>query len=233
MTLFMFLLILFLLLFLSYQLYIRFQLESLDSDSPKMKRKINFYKYQENNRSLLFLMIAAIIFCLILFGMLYTQNALRRNNKELEIRINELTEQRGNAAATEIESYKVNALKLSDFPWEKVVKSRDTQALDNFELQLIRDWQPFFGESNIAIAVGQKSQTITLSVFPTTLAFKDYQTAKKNVEKFIEELQSVKELTMIDFNFTYRTKANKLSKQSIVYSKNSKEEGLTKVALEN
>ncbi|MTD38369.1 hypothetical protein GIX45_06985 [Erwinia sp. CPCC 100877] len=233
MTLFMYLLIIVLFLFFSYQLYTRFQLESLDFDSPKMKRKINFYKYQENNRSLLFLMIAAIIFCLILLGILYSQDTLRKNNKDLEIRINELKAKEGRAAVPEIESYKADTLKLSKFPWDKVVKSSNAQALDNYELQLIRDWQPFFGESNIVIAVGQKSQTMTLSVFSTTLSYEDYQTAEKNVEQFIDELQSVQELTMIDFNFTYRAKANKLSKKSFIYSKNSKEESLNKVTLAN
>ncbi|MFD2306787.1 hypothetical protein [Enterococcus termitis] len=232
MSIFMFVLVVALFLFFSYQLYVRFQLESLDSDSPKMKRKINFYKYQENNRSLLFLMIAAIIFCLIFLGILYNQNTLRKDNKDLELKIEEIKDARGETSGTEIESYKENTLKLAEFPWNKVVESRDAQALDNYELQLIRDWQPFFGETNVAIMISQKTETLTLSVFPTALTYSDFQTAEKNIETFIKELQSVKEITIIDFNFTYRDKSSKLSKQSIVYSRESKEGNLEKVALD-
>ncbi|WP_430602409.1 hypothetical protein IGJ02_002757 [Enterococcus sp. DIV0724b] len=232
MTIFMFVLVAILFLFFSYQLYVRFQLESLDSDSPKMKRKINFYKYQENNRSLLFLMIAAIIFCLILFGILYNQDALRKDNKDLELKIGEIKDARGGASGAEIESYKENSLKLTEFPWKKVVESRDAQTLDNYELQFLRDWQPFFGEANVAIMISQKTETLTISVFPTALTFSDFQTAEKNIETFINELQPVKEITMIDFNFTYRDKTNKLSKKSIVYTRESKESNLEKVVLE-
>ncbi|OJG54014.1 hypothetical protein RV06_GL000407 [Enterococcus haemoperoxidus] len=228
----MFVLVAILFLFFSYQLYVRFQLESLDSDSPKMKRKINFYKYQENNRSLLFLMIAAIIFCLILFGILYNQDALRKDNKDLELKIGEIKDARGGASGAEIESYKENSLKLTEFPWKKVVESRDAQTLDNYELQFLRDWQPFFGEANVAIMISQKTETLTISVFPTALTFSDFQTAEKNIETFIKELQPVKEITMIDFNFTYRDKTNKLSKKSIVYTRESKESNLEKVVLE-
>ncbi|MBO0439949.1 hypothetical protein [Candidatus Enterococcus ikei] len=233
MTIFMFVLVVILFLFFSYQLYVRFQLESLDSDSPKMKRKINFYKYQENNRSLLFLMMAAIIFCLILFGILYNQDTLRKDNKDLELKIEEIKDARGGASSgAEIESYKENSLKLTEFPWKKVVESRDAQALDNYELQLLRDWQPFFGEANVAIMISQKTETLTVSVFPTSLTFNDFQTAEKNIETFIKELQPVKEITMIDFNFTYRDKTNKLSKQSFVYARESKEANLESVKLD-
>lgn len=232
MTIFMFALVVILFLFFCYQLYVRFQLESLDSDSPKMKRKINFYKYQENNRSLLFLMIAAIIFSLILLGILYNQDALRKDNKDLELKIEEIKDAKGSAiSGAEIESYQQDALKLTEFPWKKIVESRDAQALDNYELQLIRDWQPFFGETNIAIMISQKTETLTISVFPTALSFADFQTAEKNIETFVNELQPVKEITMIDFNCTYRDQTNKLSKQSFVYSRESKDVNLEKVVL--
>ncbi|GGC93335.1 hypothetical protein JZO66_08565 [Enterococcus sp. DIV0242_7C1] len=232
MTIFMFVLTVLLFLFFSYQLYVRFQLESLDSDSPKMKRKINFYKHQENNRSLLFLMIAAIIFCLILLGILYNQNTLRKDNKDLEFKIEEISDARGVTSGTGIENYKENTLKLGEFSWKKVIESRDAKTLDNYELQFMREWQPFFGESNVAIMISQKTETMTIAVFSTVLTYSDFQTAEKNVETFIKELQPVKEITMIDFTFTYRDKSSKLSKQSIVYSRNTKEDNLEKVALD-
>lgn len=165
MTIFMFVLTVLLFLFFSYQLYVRFQLESLDSDSPKMKRKINFYKHQENNRSLLFLMIAAIIFCLILLGILYNQNTLRKDNKDLEFKIEEISDARGVTSGTGIENYKENTLKLGEFSWKKVIESRDAKTLDNYELQFMREWQPFFGESNVAIMISQKTETMTIAVF--------------------------------------------------------------------
>lgn len=229
----MFVLVVLLFLFFSYQLYVRFQLESLDSDSPKMKRKINFYKYQENNRSLLFLMIAAILFCVILFGILYTQHSLNKENKDLEFQIEEIKDAGKGMSGAEIESYEENSLKLTKFPWKKIVESRDAKALDNYELQLIRDWQPFFGESNVAIMISQKTETLTVSIFSTALTFNDFQTAEKNIETVIKELQSVKEITMIDFNFTYRDKSNKLSKQSNVYTRETKDSNLEKVVLDN
>ncbi|OJG67074.1 hypothetical protein RV09_GL002983 [Enterococcus moraviensis] len=196
-----------------------------------MKRKINFYKYQENNRSLLFLMIAAIIFCLILFGILYNQDSLRKDNKDLELKIEEIKDTRGGASSAQIESYKENTLKLTEFPWKKIVESRDAQTLDNYELQLLRDWQPFFGEANVAILISQKTETLTVSAFPTALTFNDFQTAEKNIGTFIKELQPVKEIKMIDFNFTYRDKENKLSKKSFVYTREAKESNLEKVEL--
>lgn len=228
----MFILVILLFLFFSYQLYNRFQLESLDSDSPKMKRKINFYKHQENNRSLLFLMVAVIIFCLILLGILYNQEALRKDNKDLELKIEEVRDAKGSTGATaEIENYQQDSLKLAELPWQKIVESRDTQALDNYELQLMRDWQPFFGESNVAIMISQKTETLTISVFPTALSLSNFQIVEKNIPTFVNELQSVKEIMMIDFNCTYRDQTNTLSKQSFVYSRESKETNLEKVEL--
>ena len=97
----------------------------------------------------------------------------------------------------------------------------------------MREWQPFFGESNVAIMLSQKTETMTIAVFSTVLTYSDFQTAEKNVETFIKELQPIKEITMIDFTFTYRDKSSKLSKQSIVYSRNTKEDNLEKVALDN
>ena len=228
----MFILVILLFLFFSYQLYNRFQLESLDSESPKMKRKINFYKHQENNRSLLFLMVAVIIFCLILLGILYNQEALRKDNKDLELKIEEVRDAKGSTSATaEIENYQQDSLKLAELPWQKIVESRDTQALDSYELQLMRDWQPFFGESNVAIMISQKTETLTISVFPTALSLSDFQIVEKNIPTFVNELQSVKEIMMIDFNCTYRDQTNTLSKQSFVYSRESKETNLEKVEL--
>nr|OTO09429.1 hypothetical protein A5880_000108 [Enterococcus sp. 4G2_DIV0659] len=177
-------------------------------------------------------MIAAIIFCLILFGILYNQDTLRKDNKDLELKIEEIKDAKGGVAGTEIESYKENTLKLAEFPWKKVVESRDPKALDNYELQLLRDWQPFFGEANVAIIISQKTGTLTVSAFPTALTFKDFKTAEKNIDIFIKELQPVKEITMMDFNFTYRDETNKLSKQSIVYSREPKDGNLEKVTLE-
>lgn len=230
MIIFMSVLVILLFLVFSYQLYSRFQLETLDSDSPKMKRKINFYKQQENNRSLLFLMIAIIMLCLILLGILYNQETLRKDNKELELKIEKTNDGKGNAAA-EIKNYQQDSLELAKFPWKKIVENRDTQVLDDYELQLIKDWQPFFGESNVTIMVSQKTETVTISVFPTGLSLTNFQIVEKNISAFVNELQSVKEITMIDFNCTYYNQTNKLSKQSFVYSRASKDENLEKVDL--
>ncbi|MHC5229531.1 hypothetical protein ACYSNW_14800 [Enterococcus sp. LJL99] len=219
------------LVLLSYLLYIRLQLETLDSDSLKMKRKINFYKYQENNRSLVLLMITAIVFCLLFIGILYNQNTLRKDNKDLEQRLEDLREIGGTASA-KIESYKEGSLKLAKFPWDKVVESQDSTTKRSYEIQLSRDLQPFFGEPSVIIANGKSTESLTISVFTATLNFNEYKTVEKNVTMIVDELNKVAAITTIDFNITYRDESNTLSKAAFVYSRNEKEDNLEKVELD-
>ncbi|OEH84124.1 hypothetical protein BCR26_00120 [Enterococcus rivorum] len=221
-----------LLAFFSYQLYVRVQLESLDSDNPKMKRKINFYKHQENNRSLIFLMAGTVMFSLLFAGVFYNQNVLRQETKDLELKVEEIKSSGAGSSSITVESYKENALKLTEFPWNKVVESRDATALTNYEIQLSRDWQPFFGEINATILKSNNTKSLTLSIFSSSLRDQGFETAEKNVEVFAKELAPIKEITMLDFNFTYRDKTNTLSKKAIVYSRPSKEGNLEKIELE-
>lgn len=219
------------LVLLSYLLYVRLQLETLDSDSLKMKRKINFYKYQENNRSLVLLMIAAIVFCLLFIGVLYNQNTLRKEGKELEHRIEDLREA-GGASTTKIESYKEGSLKLTKFPWDKVVESQDSTTKRSYEIQLSRDLQPFFGEPSVIIANGTSTESLTISIFTAALNYNEYKIVEKNITMIVEELNKVATITTIDFNITYRDESNTLSKGAFVYSRNEKEDSLEKVVLD-
>lgn len=220
------------LILLSYLLYIRLQLETLDSDSLKMKRKINFYKYQENNRSLVLLMITAIVFCLLFIGLLYNQNILRKDNKDLEQRVDDLIETGGRTASAKIESYKEGALKLAKFPWDKVVESQDSTTKRNYEIQLSRDLQPFFGEPSVIIANGKSTESLTIAVFTADLNFDEYKIVEKNVTMIVDELNKVAAITTIDFNITYRDESNTLSKAAFVYSRNGKDDNLEKVELD-
>lgn len=217
-----------LLVFLSYQLYIRMQLERVEPDSPQMKRKIIFYKNQENNRLVLFLMFTAILFCLLFLGVLYNQYQLEQRQKDLEHKIEEVSY----ASGYSVESYQDNALKLAEFPWKKVVESRDAQALTNYEIQLSKEWQPFLGETSVTILKSQNTKSLTISVFSAGLTFENFKTAEKNIEPFIKELTNANEIKMIDFNFTYRNEENTLSKMTTVYSRASDEAKLEKVQLD-
>lgn len=228
----MFIMVALLLMFFSYQLYVRAQLETLDSDNPKMKRKINFYKHQENNRSLIFLMIGIVLICFVLAGIFYNQSILRKDIKDLELKFEEVKTSDEASATIAVESYKENTLKLAEFPWDKVVETRDATALTNYEIQLSRDWQPFFGEISVTILKSNNTKSLTLSVFSSSLRNQEFETAKKNVEIFAKELAPAKEITMLDFNFTYRDKTNTLSKKAIVYSRPSKEGNLERIELE-
>lgn len=221
-----------LLMFFSYQLYVRVQLETLDSDNSKMKRKINFYKHQENNRSLVFLMAGMVLICLVFAGVFYNQSALRKENKDLELKFEEIKSSNNSSSNFAVESYKEKTLKLTEFPWGKVVESRDAAALTNYEIQLSRDWQPFFGETNVTILKSNNTKSLTLSVFSSSLRDQGFETAEKNVGIFAKELAPAKEITMLDFNFTYRDKTNTLSKKTIVYSRPSKEGNLERIELE-
>ena len=217
------------LILLSYLLYIRLQLETLDSDSLKMKRKINFYKYQENNRSLILLMITAIVFCLLFIGMLYNQNILRKNNKDLEQRIEYLGEKTGAISDIKIESYKEGSLKLAEFPWDKVFESENSAMKASYEIQLSRDLQPFFGEPSVMIANGKSTESLTMLVFTTALDVNEYKVVEKNIKSIVNELNKVAMITAVDFNVTYRDENNTLSKKAFVYSRNEKEDNLEKI----
>lgn len=226
----MILIVVLLIVFFSIQLYVRVQLESLDSNDRKMKQKINFYKSQENNRAIIFLLAGAIIFCLLFAGIIYTQNSLRKDNKDLQMKMEDVEARATSTSALEV--YKDNTLKLASFPWDKVVETTDNQSMINYELQLIREWQPFLGEANITIINSQNTKSLTLSVFSSSLSNEAYKTAVKNAEAFVKELNKAQQITMIDFNFTYRNEKDTLSKSTIVYSRPSKEGNLEKVNLD-
>ena len=57
----------------------------------------------------------------------------------------------------------------------------------------------------------EKTQTLTLSVFSVGLSYHEFQTGQDNIVALIAALNSVKEITMIDFNFTYRDESKPLS----------------------
>ncbi|MCB5954479.1 hypothetical protein [Enterococcus sp. CWB-B31] len=217
--------------FFSYELYKRVNLNQLNSENSKMQKKINVYRQQENSRLVVSLVIAMIFISFVLLGILYQQYLLQQDNESLKSDVAVLEKETGSAGGL-VEDYKAGSLKLAEFPWGTVVESRDAAALTNYELQLSRDWKPFLGEVSVTIVRSQTTKTLTISVFSSSLANTDFQTVKKNVEKFVEELGAVPEIKMIDFNFTYRDETNTLTKQSIVYAQDdSEDQGLKRIEL--
>ncbi|MGC6767369.1 hypothetical protein ACYSNR_03650 [Enterococcus sp. LJL128] len=214
----------------SYELYKRVNLNQLNSENPKMQKKINVYRQQENSRLVVSLVIAVIIISFVLLGILYQQYTLHKDNESLKADVETL----GKGAASGkviVEEYQDKNLKLAEFPWAKAVESQDAAALTSYELQLSRDWKPFFGEISVTIVRSQNTQSLTVSVFSSSLTDKDFEVAEKNAEKFAEALSGIKEVTVIDFNFTYRDKTNTLTKQSMVFDRESQDQGLKRIEL--
>ncbi|WP_321388573.1 hypothetical protein [uncultured Enterococcus sp.] len=216
-----------LLAFFSYELIKRINLDRLPAENAKMQRKINVYRQQENSRLIVSIIVALILISLFLLGILYQQYTLEQDNESLKTEI----ETRDSGKIATVEEYTENSLKLADFSWGKIVENQDAAALKNYELQLSREWQPFFGDVSVTIVRSQNTNSLTISVFSSSLAYSGFTTAEKNVEKFVKELGSVPEVAMLDFNFTYRDKTNTLTKASMVYSKDAQGEGLSKVEL--
>lgn len=224
MSIFIIVLLIIVVFLIIYQLYIRLKISKIDSSNSKMKKKINFYKNKAIKRSVFLLMLSVCLLSAISITVVYRQNSLIQENKKLYEKIDQ-------ASDVTIDKYQENLLKLTSFPWEKVLESTDVQTLNNYEIQLSREWEPFFGESNISMIVSQKTKTLTVSIFPKLLSFDNFQIVEQNTEMFIQELQSVKSITMIDFNFTYRNEQNNLNKKSIIYSRETKDSELKKIDL--
>ena len=77
----------------------------------------------------------------------------------------------------------------------------------------------------------EKTQTLTLSVFSVGLSYPEFQTAQDNILALIAALNSVKEITMIDFNFTYRDQEQTLVKSIDTYARETLETNLEPVVI--
>ena len=201
-------------LFVSYQLYLRLLVEKLDSEDRTLKRKINFYKYQKNSR----------------LGIVYTYYQLNQRNIRMEQRIERLAQ----GQATQGDKIKKQAIKktaLNQFPWKQAVSAESAAVLTNYELQLAREWRPYLGETSITMIRSEKTQTLTLSVFSVGLSYHEFQTGQDNIVALIAALNSVKEITMIDFNFTYRDQEQTLVKSIDTYARETLETNLEPVVI--
>lgn len=217
--------------FFAYQLFEKYQLEGLTADTRKMRRKINVYKNRQNSKQILYILIGLVVLCVLLVGMLYNQYYLNNKIEKMETKVEGVQKNSGGGTA-DVESYTEKDLKLSEFTWDKILSAGDQAALANYEVQLSSDWEPYFGDTNVTIIKSDATKTMTLSVAATSLSNDGYQTAKKNAETFVKELNSVEQVTMIDFNFTYRNESKNLSKDTLVYSKADKGKDFEKVSAE-
>lgn len=224
MSMFILILLILIIFLIIYQLYIRLKISKIDSSNSKMKKKINFYKNKAIKRSVFLLILSVCLLSVISMIIVYRQDSLMQENKKLYEKIDQ-------AGDVTVSQYQENLLRLTEFPWERVVESNDIQTLSNYEIQLSREWEPFFGESSISMIVSQKTNTLTISIFPKLLSFDNFQIIEQNTEMFIKELQSVKSITMIDFNFTYRNEQDNLDKKSVIYSRETKDSELKKLDL--
>ena len=203
-------------LFVSYQLYLRLLVEKLDSEDRTLKRKINFYKYQKNSRLMIYLLFSVCLLSVLLLGIVYTYYQLNQRNIRMEQRIERLAQ----GQATQGDKIKKQAIKktaLNQFPWKQAVSAESAAVLTNYELQLAREWRPY--------------QTLTLSVFSVGLSYHEFQTGQDNIVALIAALNSVKEITMIDFNFTYRDQEQTLVKSIDTYARETLETNLEPVVI--
>lgn len=72
---------------------------------------------------------------------------------------------------------------------------------------------------------------MTLSVFSVGLSYPEFQTGQDNIVALIAALNSVKEITMIDFNFTYRDQEQTLVKSIDTYARETLETNLEPVVI--
>lgn len=217
-------------LFVSYQLYLRLLVEKLDSEDRTLKRKINFYKYQKNSRLMIYLLFSVCLLSVLLLGIVYTYYQLNQRNIRMEQRIERLAQ----GQATQGDKIKKQAIKktaLNQFPWKQAVSAESAAVLTNYELQLAREWRPYLGETSITMIRSEKTQTLTLSVFSVGLSYPEFQTAQDNILALIATLNSVKEITMIDFNFTYRDQEQTLVKSIDTYARETLETNLEPVVI--
>ena len=77
----------------------------------------------------------------------------------------------------------------------------------------------------------EKTQTLTLSVFSVGLSYHEFQTGQDNIVALIAALNSVKEITMIDFNFTYRDQEQTLVNSIDTYARETLETNLEPVVI--
>ena len=213
-------------LFVSYQLYLRLLVEKLDSED----RKINFYKYQKNSRLMIYLLFSVCLLSVLLLGIVYTYYQLNQRNIRMEQRIERLAQ----GQVTQGDKIKKQAIKktaLNQFTWKQAVSAESAAVLTNYELQLAREWRPYLGETSITMIRSEKTQTLTLSVFSVGLSYHEFQTGQDNIVALIAALNSVKEITMIDFNFTYRDQEQTLVKSIDTYARETLETNLEPVVI--
>ena len=210
-------------LFVSYQLYLRLLVEKLDSEDRTLKRKINFYKYQKNSRLMIYLLFSVCLLSVLLLGIVYTYYQLNQRNIRMEQRI----ERQGD----KIKKQAIKKTALNQFPWKQAVSAESAAVLTNYELQLAREWRPYLGETSITMIRSEKTQTLTLSVFSVGLSYHEFQTGQDNIVALIAALNSVKEITMIDFNFTYRDQEQTLVKSIDTYARETLETNLEPVVI--
>lgn len=227
----MLLIVILLLAYIGYQLFLRLELDGLRGDSPKMRRKISIYKNRQNSRHISVLLIVLIVVGILIIGLIYNQYVLRNEIKELEAKIENVDVTDGNSAMA-VEEYKQDSLKLTEFPWDKVLTAADSASLTKYEIQLANEWKPYFGDLNITIIKSDATGTMTISAAAASLSNDGYKIARQNAEKFVKELNAVEQVTMIDFNFTYRNESNNLTKDYQVYSKTYKVEDFEKIEAE-
>jgi len=203
-------------LFVSYQLYLRLHVEKLESEDRTLKRKINFYKYQKNSRLMIYLLFSVCLLSVLLLGIVYTYYQLNQRNIRMEQRIERLAQ--GQAAqGDKIKKQAIKKTALNQFPWKQAVSAESAAVLTNYELQLAREWRPYLGETSITIIRSE--------------SYHEFQTGQDNIVALIAALNSVKEITMIDFNFTYRDQEQTLVKSIDTYARETLETNLEPVVI--
>lgn len=230
MTIFMGIIALLLLIFFGYQLYERYQLDNLDSDSQELRNKLIVYKYQRNHWLLTTLLIGFLIMGALLIGILYRQQSLITENQQLKKEMNRLLQH--SSQTSTVQTFQGNEKTVQTFPWQQLVKNDSMKTLKAYEVQLAKAWQPFLGNTTITILKSQRTEAITLSLFSSLLTVHDYQIVLENINQFVQTLNSVKQVTMIDFHLMYADDSENWDKQSLVFSRPSQGAMLEEVVLD-
>ena len=76
-----------------------------------------------------------------------------------------------------------------------------------------------------------KNTNLDTVCFSVGLSYHEFQTYQDNIVALIAALNSVKEITMIDFNFTYRDQEQTLVKSIDTYARETLETNLEPVVI--
>lgn len=154
-------------------------------------------------------------------------NVLEKEIRDLKTMAGKSTNQQSNKEQQEpssisIEEYRDQAWQISTFPWSELVKTDEEKGSETgekteYETQLAEKLKPFVGDCMVTISQNHSEPSVSVFVMSLGLSTDAFQTAQENVQAMIEDLNPVKEVTVIQFSFSYGDNGNSQKKLFMYY----------------